>query len=1565
MTMEKSRSCKKTAKIILTNRVSPASWKTSSSSSRKHNVRLDHDQISNAYHDLAMDEATNRDLRASSSSSLSLSFFSESDLAEAPSTSGCSSEMASVMRSKERKKEKAKEFMKKLKSMLPVKERMIKMDTLSTLEQVVNNMKRLSEGQRKEEKFKTPLVYTGTFHSMDADKLLQSDMFISVSLKNHIVQTASQALMTQLGYPADWWKGRLLRDFLSKNDANTVNGCLAQYSKEEHEPSKVAGEDNTSVTSSLSNPKDGTKCFFARIRRFRKLTESFSIQNVVSYSPFVMTVKTPKPSDATAGEDDKDASKPRKSLFIYCRPVTSAYTDQESLPTDRHFSVRHCSSCKYTDVEPSAIPLLGHLPQDFNGRSIFDFYHPDDYQKLLDIHKKIIQSMGQPFKTDSIRLKTRNGCYVELETEWSSFINPWSMKLEFIIGQHTVIKGPSLCDVFTARRSIETGDLSAELRKTQEKIVEVLQKPIQDVFTQPAPRPPVKDLALTAQKRSSSQMSTSDTSIVKPVKEKPKVHFQAQDIGEKYTVLDEKGISSIYNQLSYSYSIKRFLLSHPKPFSNSSDEDSTPARLASEDDPMHGDEEMPLEIPVVKPSSCGSSTQVHVSEQGHGEEMMSPPVFGDESVGQAAMMVPQKEVTSGNIRVLTEESLKKHTKIQELLYLQKIAEDQPLMLNMRRIKGCQNSPQKRPWPREPNEVEEKAKHPCPVSGVFRSSSNIFMQSFPSVSTCNLTPSTTPNQLFCQSNMVIPFNAQGMIYSQPQGLSATLPMVSPSIPLMAVRPTVTTVVPTNLQAMAASVGGGPQPIMTGLQPQNIQWPYYPQPGYTLLPQVMGGFYRPLLQPVSVETPRPGVSKPETVAQTVTAAGLNKLNMPMKKDNTPEFEVRRPEPDNIYSDTGSSIVYLLEADSSMYEDSDSKKVTGGTDFPLSPTQGRKHKRCAEPPWLRGVKWNTNTKMRYQVPQARLKPALKKDAKMLKKMQQGDPALESLEQLLEEISLPTNDDACDEEMDFLFYPNMKNDERHMMEDKFMEVMVNSPLEEQHEEEEGRKVQGDDEERGGGVQIKEDPDAVAWEVKHQEGEVQQQEAETSASCPIKEEKVTPVPDPSTTTLPDKEGEKEVDPLLEDTPNTEGDIKTTETDMATIETTAVYMPTAQVVLLDKSHSSPKEGSLSGDKGSAASSSDGTHKQEMDSQSNYSKVSSDITPSDIRSNEEAGSSHKESNSSVHYIKIRSPSLSPRPGFLEEEEDGMDEAEIAEQWEDMFKKLFIPLKVLVGHKVKEPSALPFWLNQAELTPKVAMTYKLPTRTLEDVLQDDLRRMENVTQSLTSKQQLLQLLNETYHKVNSTSKEVSSKLQPSSSHETHPSTSLFTSKAVPVSSSINVTGTQAANIAVAKVNVERSVVTSQDQDDSEGSADSILQGRKDSDDSKDSDEKEVITNQQPSSHLRKTLSSVEQKGEVDSSDTNSDPVASNSISDSSTPSCSSSTSVLMLEKQMSSSPSLVNPSMAARVDIDSFFHDSFHAMTSDPDALPGMSIEDLIMNKVFVADILGGNHKEIKSALSVAE
>jgi hypothetical protein len=62
----------------------------------------------------------------------------------------------------------------------------------------------------------------------------------------------------------------------------------------------------------------------------------------------------------------------------------------------------------------------------FNSRSIL----------LLEV----LQEQGKPFKSKPYRFRVFNGSFAMLETDWSCFINPWSWKLEFVIGQHRVVQ---------------------------------------------------------------------------------------------------------------------------------------------------------------------------------------------------------------------------------------------------------------------------------------------------------------------------------------------------------------------------------------------------------------------------------------------------------------------------------------------------------------------------------------------------------------------------------------------------------------------------------------------------------------------------------------------------------------------------------------------------------------------------------------------------------------------------------------------------------------------------------------------------------------------------------------------------------------------------------------------------------------------------------------------------------------------------------------------------------------------------------------------------------------------
>lgn len=50
----------------------------------------------------------------------------------------------------------------------------------------------------------------------------------------------------------------------------------------------------------------------------------------------------------------------------------------------------------------------------------------------------VFQVAGQPFEYAPLRMCARSGEYLTIDTSWSSFVNPWSRKVAFVVGRHKV-----------------------------------------------------------------------------------------------------------------------------------------------------------------------------------------------------------------------------------------------------------------------------------------------------------------------------------------------------------------------------------------------------------------------------------------------------------------------------------------------------------------------------------------------------------------------------------------------------------------------------------------------------------------------------------------------------------------------------------------------------------------------------------------------------------------------------------------------------------------------------------------------------------------------------------------------------------------------------------------------------------------------------------------------------------------------------------------------------------------------------------------------------------------------
>lgn len=291
---------------------------------------------------------------------------------------------------------------------------------------------------------------------------------VAISVQDGLVLQVSPAITDVLGFPKDMLIGQSFIDFVYPKDSINLSSKIIHGL---HLPFR-----NESIKDNY-----GTS-FFCRMRMYHGLRSSgFGVRNKRTvYKPCKMILKF---HDPTSLDETASTCGPNSSLLLAeVIPIQSIYQVPEETPAMGSFSIRHTASCNFSEYDPEAIPYLGHLPQDLTGNSVFDCYHPEDLMLLKEAYEEMVREQGKPHRSKPYRFRTFNGSYVTLETEWLCFVNPWTKRIDSIIGQHRVLKGPSDIAIF-----LDPGDkpptplpeeVMKDAQKAQKDIIELLAKPV-------------------------------------------------------------------------------------------------------------------------------------------------------------------------------------------------------------------------------------------------------------------------------------------------------------------------------------------------------------------------------------------------------------------------------------------------------------------------------------------------------------------------------------------------------------------------------------------------------------------------------------------------------------------------------------------------------------------------------------------------------------------------------------------------------------------------------------------------------------------------------------------------------------------------------------------------------------------------------------------------------------------------------------------------------------------------------------------------------------------------------
>ncbi|XP_068903032.1 period circadian protein isoform X3 [Tenebrio molitor] len=413
-----------------------------------------------------------------------------------------------------------------------------------------------------------------------------------ISMYDGVVLYTTPSLTAVLGFPKDMWLGRSFIDFVHPKDRETFS-------------SQVTTGIALPLVDSQGTYKDIKNCLYVCLRKYRGLKSSgFGVvEKAVSYQAFQLTVTFRHISDTPDSKKYLDTNG-GMFLVVVATPVYSSYKVPEERVKFGKFGMRHTASCTFSHVDPDVVTNFGFLPQDMVGKSIFDFYHPEDMSFLKEMYESVMtmcQIAGSVFRSKPYRFAVQNGGFVMIETEWSSFVNPWSRRLEFVTGLHRVLQGPRNPDIFDQNKSDEKKLIPEEVLK-ESKLIQgeillllnkELSRPSEAAKHEVSRR--CKDLAnfmeylMDEVNKSNLQLDLpqdSDPTISVSLRRMERDSVMLGEISPHHDYYDSKSSSETppsYNQLNYNENIERFFQSKPK--TTVSDESSERPSASNDTDP--------------------------------------------------------------------------------------------------------------------------------------------------------------------------------------------------------------------------------------------------------------------------------------------------------------------------------------------------------------------------------------------------------------------------------------------------------------------------------------------------------------------------------------------------------------------------------------------------------------------------------------------------------------------------------------------------------------------------------------------------------------------------------------------------------------------------------------------------------------------------------------------------------------------------------------------------------------------------------------------------------------------
>lgn len=113
----------------------------------------------------------------------------------------------------------------------------------------------------------------------------------------------------------------------------------------------------------------------------------------------------------------------------FCKNMKSSVTKNtnrgNAMLRNVQFISRHALDGKFLFVDQRATLVLGFLPQELLGTSMYEYFNHRDIAALAESHK-IALTTADKVTTAVYGMRTKDNGFINVQSEWKSFKNPWT-----------------------------------------------------------------------------------------------------------------------------------------------------------------------------------------------------------------------------------------------------------------------------------------------------------------------------------------------------------------------------------------------------------------------------------------------------------------------------------------------------------------------------------------------------------------------------------------------------------------------------------------------------------------------------------------------------------------------------------------------------------------------------------------------------------------------------------------------------------------------------------------------------------------------------------------------------------------------------------------------------------------------------------------------------------------------------------------------------------------------------------------------------------------------------------